>query len=487
MDLKAVLLSLAALPLVKTETVLGVFIFSRHGDRTPKALAPTNLTSLGAEQVYGSGSYYRSRYVASNAASPILGLDRDVAALGQLSVTAPVDNVLQSSAQAFLQGLYPPVGRLSTQELRNDTSVTAPLGGYQYVPVNIVTSASTASNAENSAWLQGSSGCSNAVISSNNYLSSSEYASTYAESEDFYASLLPVIDGVFDSEAANFKNAYAIFDYVNVATIHNKSIPSSDLLTDNTLRRLNMLADVHEWNLAFNSSDTIRAVAGATLAGQIMSALNATITGKGKVPLMNIQFGAYGAFSSFFGLAQLPAVSDDFMDVVDYASSMAFELVTNASITTTTTTTNYPSADEISVRFLFANGSASTASPPTAYPLFGQSDTLLPWSRFVDEMARFAIHDTVDWCKACGNSTGTCAAANPNSSGSGSGSGSDASVSNSNNHGISLPVAGVIGALVTLAVVLGAEALIYLFSGLRLVKKSTLAAAAVQASAAAKA
>ncbi|TGJ88226.1 hypothetical protein E0Z10_g545 [Xylaria hypoxylon] len=461
---KAFLLSLAALPLAKTETVLGIYIFSRHGDRTPKALAPTNLTSLGAEQVYFSGGWYRDQYVASDASSPIRALSRDTVALGQLTVTAPVDNVLQSSAQAFLQGLYPPAGSITTQELRNETEVTAPLGGYQYIPVNAVDSAASSKGSENNPWLQGSSGCDNAVVSSNNYLSSAEYKTAYADSLDFYQSLLPVINSTFAADAANFKNAYSIFDYINVATIHNKTIPSSDLLTNETLRQLQVLANVHEWGLAYNSSDEIRAIAGATLAGQVVEALNDTIAGKGKQPL-HIQFGAYAVFSSFFGLSKLSSVSDDFTGVVDYAASIAFELVTNASVSS-----GYPAADDISVRFLFSNGSAADVTP-AVYPLFGQSETTLPWTTFLSEMNKFAIDDTPDWCRVCGVTTGSCASSSTGSDGG------DAPTASKSGNSISLPVAGVIGALVTLAVVLGAEALIFAFSGLALTKKSTLAAA----------
>ncbi|KAI1755019.1 putative histidine acid phosphatase [Xylaria castorea] len=470
---KAFLLSLAALPLAKTETVLGLYIFSRHGDRTPKALAPTNLTSLGAEEVHASGSYYRNKYVASDATSPIFGLSHDVAALTQLAVTAPVDNVLQNSAQAFLQGLYPPAGNFSTQELRNDSDSTAPLGGYQYIPVNAVSTASSSANSENSPWLQGSSGCDNAVVSSNNYLSSAEYKTSFSQSGDFYKNLLPVINSTFAANDATFKNAYAIFDYVHVATIHNQTIPASDLLTDAALFELKVLADLHEWNLAYNSTDAVRAIAGATLAGQVVEALNDTVAGRGRQPPVHIQFGAYGSFSSFFGLAQLPAVSDDFTGVVDYAASMAFELVTNATVTSGAA--GYPGADDISVRFLFSNGSAADL-PPTAYPLFGQRETVLPWNTFVSEMGKFAVGDTPDWCRVCGVTTGSCASA---STGSNSGGGDGASGTKAGNgNGISLPVAGVIGALVTLAVVLGAEALIYFLSGLTFVKKSTLAAGA---------
>ncbi|KAJ2966360.1 hypothetical protein NUW58_g10679 [Xylaria curta] len=117
------------------------------------------------------------------------------------------------------------------------------------------------SHSENNPWLQGGSGCDNAVVSSNNYLSSTEYITTYGQSKAFYESLLPVINSTFDADDASFKNAYSIFDYINVATIHNQTIPSSDILTRETLRELKLLADVHEWGLAYNSTDQVTPLA----------------------------------------------------------------------------------------------------------------------------------------------------------------------------------------------------------------------------------
>ena len=245
--------------------------------------------------------------------------------------------------------------------------------------------------------------------------------------------------------------------------IHNLSIPSDDLLTPETVFQLQTLADNHEYNLAYNASEPIRAIAGSTLAAQIVQQLNMTITGKSKSQI-GIQFGAYASFLSFFGLAQLPAVSDNFTGIVDYASSMTFELVTNATVTNT----SYPSNDDISVRFLFSNGSASE-HPLTSYPLFGQSETVLPWNTFVDQMNQFAIGDQADWCTKCGNSTGVCASTTTTSTGS-----STSPTSSSSSGGISKAVAGVIGAMVTLAVILGAEALILLLAGLRVVSKKRL-------------
>ncbi|OLN95938.1 hypothetical protein CCHL11_05062 [Colletotrichum chlorophyti] len=459
MGLKNLLaLGLVAAP-AAAETVLGIYVFHRHGDRTAKKTPPVRFTDLGAYEVYTSGLHYGERYVRDNATAQIRSISADEVRPEQLAVTSPSDVVLQSSANAFLQGFYPPVGTANT--LANGSSVEAPLGGYQYVPVSAVSTAATSQDAESSEWLQGGSGCGNAVVSSNNYFSSPEYAALAAESRDFYRSLLPVINGTFSEKSASFENAYTIFDLVNVATIHNRSIPSSDLLTDATVRRLTDLANIHEWNLAYNESDPIRAIAGKVLAGQVLQALNATLRtaandGSAKA---NIQFGAYATFSSFFGLAQLQKVSPDFEAVVDYASSMVFELVTNATVAS-------PAADEVSVRFRFANGSAG-ANPLNEYPLFGRSETLLPWNTFVDEMRQFAVEDTKSWCTACGNSTGTCASAlglDANAGAKGSDSGS----------GISTPVAGVIGALVTLVVILGIQGLVMAVGGLRMVKKSKL-------------
>jgi hypothetical protein len=189
------------------ETVIGVYIFHRHGDRTPKAFPPTNLTDLGYREVYERGQYYRSRYVAEDASSRIAGVNPDVVRQAQLAVSAPVDNVLQNSAAGFLQGLYPPAGTVSSETLRNGSTVESPMQGYQLVPVNIV---SQGSGSEDNAWLQDASGCANAKASSNNYFSSESYQSLLSSTEGFYKDrILPVVSGAFNASYTTFKNAYS--------------------------------------------------------------------------------------------------------------------------------------------------------------------------------------------------------------------------------------------------------------------------------------
>ena len=188
------------------ETVLGVYMLHRHGDRTPKITAPTNLTDLGYRQVYMSGEYYRSRYIASDAPYRISGINTDIVLQDQLQVSAPIDSVLQNSATGFLQALYPPVGTpLDTETLRNGSEVTAPMQGYQLIPLGV---AESGSGSEDSTWLQDTSNCAKAEISSNDYYFSEEYNDLLSSTKKFYQRLLPVIDGVFDKSTATFENAY---------------------------------------------------------------------------------------------------------------------------------------------------------------------------------------------------------------------------------------------------------------------------------------
>ena len=207
-----------------------------------------------------------------------------------------------------------------------------------------------------------------------------------------------------------------------------------------------------------------------------MQGLNSTVTTRGSTKL-TIQFGAYASFQSFFGLANLTgaAPGDAFRGIPDYASSMAFELFTTAA------PAPFPGPADLRVRFLFANSTASDANPLAPFPLFGGSANDVSWDDFRNGMDKFAVGDQADWCRMCGNSTGVCAGQSAGSAGAGSGGSGAASASSDGGNGISLPVAGVIGAMVTLAVILGVEALAMLLFGLRLVSKKRLGGASAPA------
>ncbi|KAJ5566708.1 uncharacterized protein N7459_010090 [Penicillium hispanicum] len=453
----SLLLVSLSVPVVSAERVLGAYIYSRHGDRTAKVFGSTQLTDLGYHEVFESGTFYHDRYIASGSEKRIEGISEYVVNSKQISASAPSDAVLQNSATGFLQGVYPPVGSHASQTLGNGTTVESPLNGYQLIQLSIT---SENSDSEDSTWLQGSSDCQKAGISSNDYYASDPYNEMLKSTQSFYQSLSPMLNRTFNASSMSFKNAYTIFDYLNVGRIHNSSaeFPNESQLTDEVYQQLLSLASIHEYNLAYNSSDPVRAIDGAVLVGQILSALNDTITSEGKSKL-TVGFGSYGTFFSFFALMQLPAASVDFTGVPDYASTMVLELVTNA------TDSDFPSSDEISVRFLWHNGTVTGSDEPTTYPLFSQSNTLLPWSEFASEMKKIAVLDTNEWCQVCGNTDGKCASTSSSSSGSASASAA------SSGGGMSRGIAGVIGAMVTLAVILGLEALFFLVGGFRIIKR----------------
>ena len=126
----------------QTETVLGAVIFSRHGDRTPLFDENSVLTSLGAEQSYNAGTFFRNRYVnppQNSTAGAIQGINTYQLDNIQLDAETLVDEYVVASAQAFLQGLYPPTNQNSSDAmlegvdiLANGTISQAPLNGYQY-------------------------------------------------------------------------------------------------------------------------------------------------------------------------------------------------------------------------------------------------------------------------------------------------------------------------------------------------------------------
>ncbi|KAK3112886.1 hypothetical protein LTR53_010361 [Teratosphaeriaceae sp. CCFEE 6253] len=467
----------AVLPLAfaqtsSSETVLGVYMFHRHGDRTAKSTPPANLTDLGYQEVYTSGEYYRNRYIASDATYRINGMDADLVKQSQIAVSAPADTVLQNSATGFLQALYPPVGTdLDTETLRNGTVVTSPMEGYQLIPISLVTSGS---GSEDNSWLQSASGCAAAVISSNNYFTSAEYMGLLNSTHDLYQSIVPAINGTFNSSTSSFKNAYTVWDLINVASIHNASFDPSNIITAPVFDQLYSLSNTHEWGLAYNASDNLRAISGMVLAAEIQQFLNATLASAGK-PKLGIQFGAYATFASFFGLAipDIATVDSELMGVADYASALTFEMFTNSS--TAVSGASAPAVDEVYVRMLFHNGTTSNASEPTVYPLFGSGQDVLSWTAFSAGLGKFAVGTTEEWCTACGNTTGTCAAYAPGSGSDSGSSGSGTSRSGKGGNGLSPVVNGVIGAMVTLAVVLGLEALILLVGGFRVVSKKALA------------
>merc|ERR1712000_718390 len=208
MSLKSTLL-LSAAASAAAETIHGVFVFSRHGDRTTKWYGSQQLTSLGAEQNFQVGSDYRARYLDSSSSQQILGISEDQYVRTQVFASAPNQPILLNTATAFLQGLYPPLKdldpELASQTLNNGSTSTSPLDGYQYVVLQGVND-----NSPDTIWIKGDDACPAYKDSSKEFTQSDVFKTRDEETRDFYSGFYDILnDGVFNIEPENMTYANA--------------------------------------------------------------------------------------------------------------------------------------------------------------------------------------------------------------------------------------------------------------------------------------
>ena len=457
-----------------SETVYGAFLFTYYGDRTPFVESNPNLTPLGAQQLFTAGSNFRARYVdpsSSSSSTAVSGISAYELDNEQISVLTYYDQYCVASAQAFMQGLYPPIENainytLSNGEsaLANGSIIDAPLSGYQYPQIY------TAADVDlNSLWVAGNLNCPAYTSAMSDYYSSQEYDNIEASTSDLYMSLEPLMNGVVPNASLGYFDAYYIYDYLSYGMTHNTSIANS--LSNTTFDQLRNLAD--QWVFAMNANTTsssdddadIRAIAGRTFAAQLARDMYTNINTLGAESKMTFTFGSFEPIVSFASLAGLAKESTaQFFGQPQYGSSMVFELYALEENSTST----YPAVEDLLVRFLFQNGTDSSADL-VEFALFGNgpSQAAIPFTDFLAALEDFMTVTVEDWCEACSSDSVFCAAyeSSTGSSSSGSSSSSDSSSSGSSAHGrVSPVVAGVIGAIVTLALlflVLGALMLLF--------------------------
>lgn len=90
------------------------------------------------------------------------------------------------------------------------------MNGYQLIPIGTPSGfGSAGAGSEDAGWLQSTSNCAQAVISSNEYFSSEEYEALLQETRGFYEGLRGAVEevvgeGNVESEVGelSFKNAY---------------------------------------------------------------------------------------------------------------------------------------------------------------------------------------------------------------------------------------------------------------------------------------
>jgi hypothetical protein len=415
-------------------------VFTRHGDRTAKFYPGYEMTNLGAQQMYQSGQYYRERYLTGD--HPISGISRDQVVSSQIWASAPDQHVLYQTATNFLQGLYPPLDgdSSSTEELNNGSTISDPLNGYQFILVH-----GEDTDAPSTIWLKGDDSCPAYTAASDSYTSSADYESTLASSADFYSQFIPQLGPILGDEDVSYANAYNVFDLLNVASIHNRTIDTAPFdytpftVPASALAQARYYADQYSWHANFNASQPVRSVSGMTLAGGILAQLD-TVVQNNATTKFSLMAGSYDTFLSFFGLVDLQDTNGNFTGLPNYAASMAIELFSEDELFR---------EEDLMVRWHFRNGTDENEQLD-AWPLFGGRQIDVPYNEFVERLSARAIRDVGEWCGVCGSTEAFCVAANQTA-----GVGAEAKAANGSGSGsgLSNAAAGGIGAVVALAVV----------------------------------
>ncbi|ODM17917.1 hypothetical protein SI65_06705 [Aspergillus cristatus] len=439
-----------------SEKVWAVFAYTLHGDNIPTALPrPNNLSPYGANELYAAGSSFRDRYVAVHSDDSaeklrIQNLSPYVLDSEEVIVLSSTERSVVGSAQAFMQGLYPPLkqsGNLmysdSSSVLANGSIITAPFEGYQYPQILAFSSDDPQSLA-----VAGHDQCRGYEVASSEYQSSNEFQRITQETEAFYIDLYDrALSGVYDRSSATYKNAYDIAEYLEYELIHNGTL--MHVLSMEDIKHARLLADQYLWAtngrkpiwnslLSSYTDGAIHTIAGRTLASRILEAFGTNVQYRGANEKMTLAFGGPEPAIALASLTELSSRYDGFYPRPSLGGSMLFELYSRETEDNPT----YPDPSELYVRFVLHNGTDSSTRF-TTYPLFGSgpSNIEMRYSEFQAEMEQIATRSTREWCHECGSSAVFC-----------SGVLSRNREPTDNDDRMDPGVAGVIGAVVTVVV-----------------------------------
>ncbi|RHZ46730.1 uncharacterized protein CDV56_103574 [Aspergillus thermomutatus] len=451
------------------EQVWSIFAYTLHGDSIPNALPrPRALTPYGASELYAAGSAFRARYVAvhsegSDVSTRIPSLSPYALEAEEISVLSSTDQPVVASAQAFMQGLYPPLDQVydgeyydHSFELANGSLSTAPLNGYQYPQVITLGSADP-----RSIIVDGQGECTLHEVADSEYQFSPEVQELTQESEAFYGRLYSQsLSGVYDLSSANYANAFYISEFLEYELLHNKTLLYHLNREDIELARWYADHYIYATNgnvssSALGLSNDIRTIAGRTLASHVLEAFDTNIQYRGANSKMSLVFGGSEPAVALASLMQLASSSqENFYSRPDLGASLVFELFSLEAEANPT----YPDQSQLYVRFLLRNGTGTSADFQS-YPLFGHgpSNDAIPYSEFHAQMEKFSLSSIKQWCLECGSSAVFC-----------SGVMGKAKKTSTSDNRLSPAIAGVVGAVVTLVALALAAILVFLVCGLRM-------------------
>ncbi|KAG6917255.1 hypothetical protein DXG01_003287 [Tephrocybe rancida] len=300
--------------------VLGVIVIARNGDRynyyqDPYSYAGSNTetTALGEAESFQLGSLLRSTYLNSASPSYINGIRSDLVDNSEVKarVKAGVEgSVVFDSAIAVLQGLFPPNSN-NKIKLANDTTVVAPLGGYQYVPVETV-------EPGNDRSLESWTDCPAFAKHTKDFYNSQGFKDKAKSAEPFFRAAKDYIFG----RPATLENA--LYDYINSELIHNKTY--AHRLPPTLVEQARHLANFHEDGV-FSDKDIngVGNIAGRTLLHTIIQSLERISFNGDPLQFLLVQT-TYQPFISFLHQTGVTDEHPELKGIPNYSSAIVIEL-----------------------------------------------------------------------------------------------------------------------------------------------------------------
>ncbi|KZP07656.1 phosphoglycerate mutase-like protein [Athelia psychrophila] len=378
------LILLASLQVQVMSQVQGVIVIARGGDRSefyqdPKTYAPTftETTPLGEVQCHALGSLLRNEYFVQGSPSFIQGIRAELVDTHQVAVRVKGGGegpVVFDSAIATLQGLFPPTPK-NTMTLSNGMQITAPLGGYQYVPVQTV-------EPDNDRSMESWTDCPAFQKHVEAFHKSEEFKKKAAEAEPFFKG---VKDFIFGREET-LENIWNVYDFINSELAHNQTYAFR--LPPSYKDQAQALADYHEAGV-FGGKELggIGNIAGRSTLATVLETLERIAFNGDPLQFMLLE-SSYQPLISILKMTGLTKDHPELEGIPDYASALVIELRRGA-----------PPDTRDFLRFKFKNG---TNDFETLHAFGHNAD--IPLTEFIFRTENYVISSNSQWKSVCGAS-----------------------------------------------------------------------------------
>lgn len=364
--------------------VEGVIVITRNGDRIvyqqdPETYkgGPSDTTPLGEVQSHALGSLLRETYLKPNSPSYVVGMSPDVVDTREVKVFAKAGGegtVVFDSTIALLQGLFPPTLK-NKIKLANGQDILAPLGGYQYVPVETV-------EPSNDRRLESWTNCPKFTEHVKKVGASDEFKDVEKKAKPFFDLAKDYVFG----RQLSLNNIWNIYDFVSTQYMYNQTYAYRLPPTIEPTAR--SLANWHEDKIFSDEKmDGIGNIAGRTLLRTILASLERIAFNGDPLQLMIIDT-TYQPFISLFHMTNSTTgsgVGKPIRGIPDFASALAIELRRGP-----------PPDMRDFLRFKFRNG---TGDFETVHVLGAKSD--IPLTEFIYKTQNAQVINNKQWKEVC--------------------------------------------------------------------------------------